>query len=144
MMRTAVVSREAMLPEESRDRMSLIIRDVELQGREGSLTVRVLFDSGATFSLIRRDVAERLGGLFPQHPVRFREASGRVAMESREMVLASFEIEGFSVNWPFYVLDQMGREAIIGVDLLQLFRIKLDFQHDAIIVDPEAMEAIVM
>ena len=40
------------------------------------------------------------------------------------------------------VIPGLSEDGIIGADTLQKWRIKLDFEHDAVIVDPKVAEAI--
>jgi hypothetical protein len=40
------------------------------------------------------------------------------------------------------VIPSLSEEVIIGVNTLQKWRIKLDFEHDAVIVDPKVGKAI--
>ena len=42
----------------------------------------------------------------------------------------------------FMVIPGLSEDAIIGVNTLQKWRIKLDFEHDTVIVDPKVAKAI--
>ena len=42
----------------------------------------------------------------------------------------------------FMVVPDLSEEAIIGVNTMQKWRIKLDFEHDRIIVDPKVVQLI--
>jgi hypothetical protein len=42
----------------------------------------------------------------------------------------------------FMVVLDLSEEAIIGVNTMQKWRIKLDFEHDRIIVDPKVVQVI--
>jgi hypothetical protein len=41
----------------------------------------------------------------------------------------------------FMVIPGLSEDAIIGVNTLQKWRIKLDFEHDTVIVDPKVANA---
>jgi len=41
--------------------MSLIRKELELEGPKGKATASVIFDSGSTISGVRKDVAEKIG-----------------------------------------------------------------------------------
>jgi hypothetical protein len=45
--------------------VSVLEHDILLVGSKGSARRRALFDSGASYSIIRRDVAEAIAGLEP-------------------------------------------------------------------------------
>jgi hypothetical protein len=45
--------------------VSVLEKEVTLRGSRGSVRCRALFDSGARYSIIRRDIAERISQLDP-------------------------------------------------------------------------------
>ena len=45
--------------------MSLLAQKVTLQGVKGETSVVALFDSGASYSCLRKDIAEKIGHLEP-------------------------------------------------------------------------------
>jgi hypothetical protein len=42
----------------------------------------------------------------------------------------------------FLVIDNISEDVILGANTLQKWRIKLDFEHDTIIVNPKVAKAI--
>ena len=88
--------------------MSVLEHDVTLIGSKGRVRCRALFDSGAGYSIIRRDIAERIEplGLLP-NPARFSDE--------------------------FIVFDECSEEVIVGAKTLQAWHIVLDFNTETVI-----------
>jgi len=45
-------------------------------------------------------------------------------------------VDGFQIGDLFYVFPQLSEDMIIGAPTMQKYRLKLDFEHDAVIVPP--------
>lgn len=55
---------------------------------------------------------------------------------------ADFYHNDIRLSDEFMVVPGLSEEAIIGVNTLQKWRIKLDFEHDTIIIDPKVAKLI--
>ena len=55
----------------------------------------------------------------------------------KERILLDFYIEDILLSDEFLVVPGLSEEAIIGAATLQKWRIKLDFEHDTVHVDPK-------
>ncbi len=53
-----------------------------------------------------------------------------------------FYYQDICLSDEFMVISGLSEEVIIGVDILQKWRIKLDFEHDTVIKDPKVAKAI--
>ena len=119
--------------------MGIIKEKIILKGVLGSYETRAMFDSGATFSFIRKDIAEKLDLItkFP-NPRTFNTAKGGQSIEITERITLDFELEN-EVLWDeFLVTDQLNQDVIIGARTMQVWHLKLDFENDKVIVDHEA------
>lgn len=120
-----------------------IIAKVTFRGDRASAEIEALLDSGASVSVIRRDVADRLAGHFLDlKPRTLRRVNGHEWVAVRSVATLEVDMKSKSLDGQFYVIDEMPREVIIGVDFMQRWEIRLDPKaHDFTIgVDPEAIE----
>ncbi|MBI4568920.1 MAG: retroviral-like aspartic protease [Planctomycetes bacterium] len=124
--------------------MGKIIAGVEVFGDRGKTRVKALLDSGAGLSLIRRDVADRVssGVVRLRDPQKFRMADGRESMSTSDARMLVVRMKGRELTGTFYVIDDMPRQVIIGVDFLQTWEIALDMKTEdyRIHADPRAIE----
>jgi len=117
--------------------MSIIKHPLLYTGTEGEKYLYTLFDSGANLSCIHPDHVEGLALL--QHLGRTRRVS--TASETHFIVIeyritVNFYINDLELSDEFLVVPGLTEEAIIGAATMQKWRIKLDFEHDCLIVDP--------
>lgn len=117
--------------------MAIIEKEIELVGSRGRKRVRGLFDSGATYSCIGRELAEVLEILTPlPEPMSFETAERGRTLEAREHVSLIFYIDGYRFSDEFMVLPELSEEVIIGASTMQKWRFKLDFEREEVIIDP--------
>ncbi len=119
--------------------MSIIKHPLLYVGSKGEKTLYTLFDSGANLSCIHPDYIRDIEN--PIHLGRVRKlatASEGHYIEITERVILDFYINDVLLSDEFLVVPGLSEEAIIGAATLQKWRIKLDFEHDQVIVDPKA------
>ena len=119
--------------------MSIIKHPLLYVGSKGEKTLYTLFDSGANLSCIHPDYIKDLE--IPYSLGRIRKlatASEGHYIEIKERVMLDFYINDILLSDEFLVVPGLSEEAIIGAATLQKWRIKLDFEHDQVIVDPKA------
>lgn len=118
--------------------MSIIKIPVLYMGSKGEKHLSTLFDSGAHLSCINPEFIEEL-----ETPVslgrirRLATASIGHYIEIKERVTLDFYIDDILLSDEFLVVPNLSEDAIIGVATLQKWRMKLDFEHDRVIVDPK-------
>jgi hypothetical protein len=116
---------------------------VLFEGAAGDQTLYTLFDSGATFSCIHPEFAEKIGTLEKLHrPLEVATASENTFIKVTHRIITDFYIHDIRMSDEFMVVPGLSEEAIIGVTSLQKWRIKLDFEHDTVIIDPKIAKAI--
>jgi hypothetical protein len=118
--------------------MSILRIPILFVGSKGEKHLNTLFDSGADLSCIHPDCVKDLE--IPVHLGRIRylsTASIARVIEVKERVGLDFYIDDTLLSDEFLVVPGLSEEAIIGVATLQKWRMKLDFEHDRIIVDPK-------
>ncbi|MFQ5630086.1 MAG: retropepsin-like aspartic protease [bacterium] len=118
--------------------MSIITRKIELTGSKGNAKVVALFDSGASFSCVSPELANELGVVDPlPQPFDLTIAEIGKKLSVKDFIHLQFRINGYRLTDEFVVVPNLSEEAIIGAVTLQKWRIKLDFEHDAVIIDPQ-------
>ena len=118
--------------------MSLLHKNVTLKGTRGIEEVIALFDSGASYSCIRQDIAERIGTLEPlEEPMEFSTADEGSSLVARSAVHLSFYFPDTQRRFTdeFIVLQSLSEPLIIGVKTMQAWRIRLDFDSEEILYD---------
>lgn len=102
-----------------------------------------LFDTGSTYSCIRGDLAEKMGLLDKLPEFRyFGTASENQYLKVENGMRLDFEINDVTLSDEFMVVDRLSEEVIIGATTMQKWRIKLDFEHDTVTVDPKVAKLI--
>jgi hypothetical protein len=118
--------------------MSIIKLPLNYEGSLGERTLYTLFDSGATFSCINADlVGEIEKPVKLRHPKEVATAAEGHYVKIIQRVALDFYVNDLLLSDEFMVVPNLSEEAILGVTTLQKWRIKLDFEHDTVIVDPK-------
>ncbi len=115
--------------------MGVIYKELELAGDRSRGRYRVLFDSGASMSLVRRGVAERLATVLPTRVgYRFETAEPGRFIEARYAVRLEFRLDGEWLSDEFLVLedDQLSEDVIIGAKTMQAWRLVLDMEKEEV------------
>ena len=118
--------------------MGIIKENIVLYGEKGDLKTEALFDSGATFSFIKKNIAEKLGNISKLKVSKtFNTAEiGREILIDERIVL-DFLIDGETLSDEFMVSESLNKDILIGASTMQKWRIKLDFDNDKALVDHE-------
>ena len=118
--------------------MSVIKLPLLYAGSKGEKHLYTLFDSGANLSCIHPDMLNYLD--IPVSLGRTRmlsTASEGHYIEITQVLRLDFYINDILLSDEFLVVPGLSEEAIIGAATLQKWRIKLDFEHDCVLVDPK-------
>lgn len=116
--------------------MSVIKLPLLFAGSKGERNLYTLFDSGANLSCINPDHVKDLET--PTHLGRTRHigtaAEGHF-IEVKEAIRIDFYLNDVLLSDEFLLVPGLSEEAIIGAATMQKWRIKLDFEHDTVLVD---------
>lgn len=116
--------------------MGVIINRIKLAGSKGEKKVDALYDTGASFSFIKRDLASNLDTILSlPKPLEFETAKEGDKIVVKERVALDFYIEGIRLSDEFLIADDLSEDVIIGAATMQKWRLKLDFEQDRVIVD---------
>ena len=117
--------------------MSIIEKKIRLKGPLGEREVTALFDSGASVSCIRPELAEELEQPIPvDPPILISTADEANSMSVNEKVSLEFYIGEYRFWTEFFIVPRLTEEVIIGAITLQQWRFKLDFEKEEVIIDP--------
>jgi predicted aspartyl protease len=118
--------------------MSVIRLPLLYTGTQGERHLLSLFDSGANLSCINPDYLDNLEIPINLGRVRnmYTAAEGHF-IEITHRVTLDFYIDDIRLSDEFLVVPSLSEEVIIGAATLQKWRIKLDFEHDTVHVDPK-------
>lgn len=118
--------------------MSVIKLPLNYIGSKGEKNLYTLFDSGANLSCINPDHVEGLET--PTKLGRVRRvytASEGHFIEVKEAIRIDFYLHDVLLSDEFLLVPGLSEEAIIGAATMQKWRIKLNFEHDTVEVDPK-------
>jgi hypothetical protein len=117
--------------------MAIIEKQIKLVGSRGTKQVPAIFDSGASYSCIRPEIARELElALKLPEPLEFGTADQGVKLIAKERVTLNFYINDYRFSDEFMLIPGLSERVIIGAATLQKWRLKLDFEADEVIIDP--------
>jgi predicted aspartyl protease len=116
---------------------------LHFEGSKGEATFYSLFDSGASFSCISPECAEQIANFEKLwKPMEIATAAVGSYLKISDRITVDFYYNDIRMSDEFMVIPGLSEDVIIGVNTLQKWRIKLDFEHDTVIVDPKVGKAI--
>lgn len=118
--------------------MSVIKLPLLFAGSKGEKRLFSLFDTGANLSCIHPESIPVLGNVENLGRTRrIATASENHFIEITQVMRLDFYINDVLLSDEFLVVPGLSEEAIIGAATMQKWRIKLDFEHDTVHVDPK-------
>lgn len=117
--------------------MAVIQKKIKLKGSKGSKEVEAIFDSGATYSCIQPELADKLGNIEPLPEIMdFTTAKQGEKLQAKEAIRLNFYLNGYRFSDEFMLIPNLSEEVIIGTKTLQAGRMKLNFETDEVVIDP--------
>ncbi len=121
--------------------MGLIIKKITVEGDKGKTTISTLFDTGASASFIRRDIAKNIATIVKlPTSYKFVQGDGKHEITVQNCINVNLTINDVTVFQQILVTDELSEELIIGADTLQHWKIKLDPEHEDVIIDKKVLE----
>jgi predicted aspartyl protease len=111
-----------------------IYRVLRVRSSKGELAVKALFDTGASFTVVRRDVAEKIGHILPTDVREVALADGKTKLKVLGYIPISTVLEGSPIDDIAYVIEELAEELIVGVRVMEFYDIKLDPSTNKVIV----------
>jgi predicted aspartyl protease len=123
--------------------MGIIRIPLRFEGSVGEKNVYAVFDSGATFSCLRDGIASQIEVSNKlRRPTEVATASEGHYIKIEAAMRADFYYDDIRLSDEFMIVPGLSEEAIIGVNTLQKWRIKLDFENDTVVIDPKVAKLI--
>ena len=118
--------------------MPVIKQPMLYVGSPGGAHLYSLFDSGANLSCIHPDKLKDMEqATLLGRPRLVRTASEGHYIEITQRVSLDFYLHDMLLSDEFLVVPGLSEEVIIGAATMQKWRIKPDFEHDTVYVDPK-------
>lgn len=116
--------------------MSIIRLPIRFEGSLGERNLYALFDTGASYSGIRPDLAEEIAHIevLPK-PMHFITARAGNFLTVTQRICSEFYLEELRLSDEFLVIPDLSEEVIIGVNTLQKWRIKLGFELERPVIE---------
>lgn len=111
-----------------------VYRVLRVRSSKGELAVKALFDTGASFTVVRRDVAEKIGHILPTDVREVTLADGKTKLKVLGYIPISTVLEGSPIDDIAYVIEELAEELIVGARVMEFYDIKLDPSTNRIIV----------
>ncbi|MCL0046586.1 retropepsin-like domain-containing protein [Dehalococcoidales bacterium] len=117
--------------------MAIIEKELRLVGSKGERTVTATFDSGASYSCIKPELAKELGMVeaLPE-PMDLATAKEGESLSAKEAIRLNFYLDGYRFSDEFMLIPNLSEPVVIGAATLQKWRLKLNFETDEVIIDP--------
>ena len=115
----------------------ILEHEITLIGPKGRRQCIAFFDSGASYSIIRPDIADAIAISAPLPDPEdwvFQTAISGQTMQATHAVRLNFRFEDSEARFTdeFILLDGSSEEVIIGATTMQKWGIKLDFEAEQI------------
>lgn len=121
--------------------MGILVKQVTLRGDKGQVELDGMFDTGATYSVIRKDIAEQIATVIPlDEPITLRTSEQSRQLTATHCICLTIWLNGYRLSDEFLVLEELSRPVLIGAATMQKWRIRLDMANEEVIVDPTATE----
>lgn len=119
--------------------MGLIYKVIKVSGNKGSKEVKALFDSGASESFIRADVAKQLSSAIRlPNPKTFE--LGRGTLKVKRAMIGDVFLNGTALFTTLLVVPNLTEELILGADFFQRWKIRLNPESEEVILDQDALK----
>jgi hypothetical protein len=117
--------------------VSILEHEITLIGTKGKAHCRALFDSGASYSIVRREIAERIGRIEPfPNPEDwiFETARAGDCVHAAGNLILEFRFDDSEARFSdeFVVFDELSEELIVGAKTMQAWKITLDFAEERV------------
>lgn len=120
--------------------MGITRRETQIIGDQGRTTVQALYHRGAGATFLRKDLAQGVSNIGRTPiPLRFTLADGKGTLQMEETVNIDISVGDIPVFFTVFVVEGLGEEMIIDVDMMQPWKIQLDPGNEEITMDPDAV-----
>ena len=117
--------------------MGILFERIKLVGSKGERDIIALFDSGASYSFIKKELAKELETIISLPiPLEFETAREGEKLAVNEAIRLDFFLNGERLSDEFLVVEGLTEDVIIGVATMQKWRIWLNFEEEKVVLGP--------
>jgi hypothetical protein len=121
------------------DKKMILARTLHGEGSNGPAALETPLDSGATYSCIRPDLAEKREAVRPlPRALGFETASEGAFVRVENRVTVDFHLNDLRLTDELRVVPKVSGDAILGATTMQKRTIRLEFEQEAILTDSGA------
>ena len=121
--------------------MGMVSKRIRIRGDRGAAFAEALFDTGASKSLIRRDIAHKVATPLKSLTTwTFQLGDGKGRLKTNEVVTLLITLKRLTVPYPFIVAPNLSEEVIIGTDLMQFWKVRPDPVREDIVIDKKLIQ----
>lgn len=119
--------------------MSRVFEEVKVKSNKGESQVRALFDTGASRTFIRSDVATKIGDLVELSRPRVATlGDGENRIEIKHQILLEIAIDDYFISADADVSAKLAHELIIGASTMQEWGIAVEPKEEKVVIkDPK-------
>lgn len=111
--------------------MGITKRKLKIKGDKGSKVLNVVFDSGATRTVIRKDIAEKFCNIiYFDKPKSMIVANGENSIKAIGSADFIMDIEGCEIDDSMRVVDNLSEDMIVGASTLHKHKINMIFYEE--------------
>jgi len=115
--------------------MSRVFREVKIRSNKGESQVRGLFDTGASRTFIRTDVAKKVGDLVSLLSPRLATlGDGENKIEINEGMFLEITLDDYTLTTDADVSDKLAHGLIIGASTMQEWGIVVEPQEEKVVI----------
>lgn len=116
--------------------MGIIMKKLNFSGDIGKETINILVDTGASYSFIRKDYAQKISTVLKlPKSMEFELAGENQYLKVNEVIRADFYIGNERLTDEFLVCEGISEEAILGAKTMQAWKIKVDMDKEDILLE---------
>jgi len=112
----------------------IITRKLFVEGPKGSVEVVALFDTGASFSVMKKSIAEKISPIGPAIRQKATLADGKTELPIAGSVWFWTFVEVCTISDTAHVIEQLARDFIIGAETMEKYGIELRPETNEIII----------
>lgn len=116
-------------------KMGMVFREVGIKASVGKAEVKALFDTGAGRTIIRKDIAEKVGSLTElTKPRLVTLGDGEHKIEVREGVFLEITFNDYFITTDADVSGKLAHDLIIGASTMQQWGIVINLKEGKVMV----------
>lgn len=115
--------------------MNRVFGEVRIKGNKGESQVKALFDTGASRTFIRNDVANKIGSLISlSRPRMATLGDGENKVQIEEGMFLEITLDDYSIDTTADVSPKLAHDVIIGASTMQEWGIVVEPREEKVLI----------